>query len=269
VESQRKLLLVRLGYPSATGPGTSRPSGAPIRATPDHSASSSRERSSATSTSSSSPRSPVPPGSFRSPRWRLLKSPPTLSAWPRSADASRRPRQLTARGAAHASGSRSTPRPATSGNDPTPRRNRPGYKKSPAMRGFFQCAREDSNLHGPISPQGPQPESTRVDGFSGVRGPQIGGFSARVGRAGRGGCCQGCCHGFGGRCRYDVGMSFDLQDGFDPAELWAEKQRSRDEDRRALESGEKTIEQLREENEVFAQLVPIARVNLAASKSLS
>jgi hypothetical protein len=64
-------------------------------------------------------------------------------------------------------------------------------------------------------------------------------------------------------------MSFDLQDGFDPAELWAEKQRSRDEDRRALESGEKTIEQLREENEVFAQLVPIARVNLAASKSLS
>jgi len=63
-------------------------------------------------------------------------------------------------------------------------------------------------------------------------------------------------------------MAFDLEDGFDPAELWAEKQRSRDEDRRALESGEKTIEQLRAENEVFAQLAPITRVNLAASKSL-
>jgi hypothetical protein len=63
-------------------------------------------------------------------------------------------------------------------------------------------------------------------------------------------------------------MSFDLEDGFDPAELWAEKQRSRDEDRRALESGEKTIAQMREENEVFAQLAPITRVDLAASKSL-
>jgi hypothetical protein len=62
-------------------------------------------------------------------------------------------------------------------------------------------------------------------------------------------------------------MSFDLEDGFDPAELFAEKQRSRDEDRRALESGEKSIEQLRQENGVFAQLAPIARVNLAASKS--
>jgi hypothetical protein len=37
-------------------------------ATPDRSASSSPERSSTTSTSSSSPRSPAPPGSFRSPR---------------------------------------------------------------------------------------------------------------------------------------------------------------------------------------------------------
>jgi hypothetical protein len=72
----------------------------------------------------------------------------------------------------------------------------------------------------------------------------------------------------GGRCRYEVTMSFDLEDGLDPAELWAEKQRSRDEDRRALESGEKTIEQLREENGVFAQLAPISRVNLSASRSL-
>jgi hypothetical protein len=63
-------------------------------------------------------------------------------------------------------------------------------------------------------------------------------------------------------------MAFDLEDGFHPAELWAEKQRARDEDRRALESGETAIAQLREENEVFAQLAPITRVNLAASKSL-
>jgi hypothetical protein len=32
-----------------------------------------------------------------------------------------------------------------------------GHEKSPAVRGFPQCAREDSNLHGPFSPQGPQP----------------------------------------------------------------------------------------------------------------
>lgn len=63
-------------------------------------------------------------------------------------------------------------------------------------------------------------------------------------------------------------MSFDLEDGFDPAELWTEKRRSRDEDRRALESGEKTIEQLREENGVFARVLANGRVNLSASKSL-
>ncbi len=63
-------------------------------------------------------------------------------------------------------------------------------------------------------------------------------------------------------------MAFDLEDGFDPAELWAEKQRSRDEDRRALESGEKTIEQLREENGALARVLARGRVNLAASRSL-
>lgn len=35
---------------------------------------------------------------------------------------------------------------------------------------------------------------------------------------------------------------------FDPAELAREKQRSRDEDARALATGEKTLEQLRREN---------------------
>jgi hypothetical protein len=63
-------------------------------------------------------------------------------------------------------------------------------------------------------------------------------------------------------------MAFDLEDGFDPAELWAEKQRCRDEDRRALESGEKTIAQLNEENGVWAHVIATGRVNLRASKSL-
>ena len=63
-------------------------------------------------------------------------------------------------------------------------------------------------------------------------------------------------------------MTFDLEDGFDPALLWAEKQRCRDEDQRAIECGEKTIAQLNEENGVFAQLAPVTRVNLRASKSL-
>jgi hypothetical protein len=65
-----------------------------------------------------------------------------------------------------------------------------------------------------------------------------------------------------------MAMAFDLEDGFDPAELWAEKQRSRDQDRRALESGEKSIEQLREENEVFARVLASGRINLRASRSL-
>jgi hypothetical protein len=49
-------------------------------------------------------------------------------------------------------------------------------EKSPAVRGFLQCAREDSNFHGPYGPQGPQPESPGVDEFSGVRGAQIAWF---------------------------------------------------------------------------------------------
>jgi hypothetical protein len=39
--------------------------------------------------------------------------------------------------------------------------------------------------------------------------------------------------------------------------------------RENLRLGEKSIEQLRDENEVFAQLAAITRVNLAASKSLA
>jgi hypothetical protein len=54
----------------------------------------------------------------------------------------------------------------------------------------------------------------------------------------------------------------------DPAARAAEKQRSRDEDARALASGEKTAAQLRDENEVFAKLAPMSRVDLTASRSL-
>jgi hypothetical protein len=62
-------------------------------------------------------------------------------------------------------------------------------------------------------------------------------------------------------------MSVDEQP-FDWAELAREKQASRDEDARALASGEKSVEQLREENEVFARVLADARINLAASESL-
>ena len=49
------------------------------------------------------------------------------------------------------------------------------HEKSPALRGFPQCARGDSNFHGPFSPQRPQPRSLRVDGFSGAQGRKLGG----------------------------------------------------------------------------------------------
>ena len=48
---------------------------------------------------------------------------------------------------------------------------RDGSKK-PRGAGFFQCAREDSNLHGPFSPQGPQPWTARVDASRSVQGVQ-------------------------------------------------------------------------------------------------
>lgn len=51
---------------------------------------------------------------------------------------------------------------------------------------------------------------------------------------------------------------------FDPAERAREKQASRDEDARALASGEKTVEQLRRENSAFA--FPRDRVRLTPTK---
>ncbi len=55
---------------------------------------------------------------------------------------------------------------------------------------------------------------------------------------------------------------------FDPAARAAQKQRWREEDARALASGEKTAEQLRDENEVFAKLARLASVDLTASRRL-
>ena len=44
------------------------------------------------------------------------------------------------------------------------------------MRGSPKCAREDSNLHGPYSPQAPQPWTARVDASASVWIVQIAGF---------------------------------------------------------------------------------------------
>ena len=49
---------------------------------------------------------------------------------------------------------------------------------------------------------------------------------------------------------------------------WVRPKASRDEDARALASGEKSIEQLREENAVFARVLADARINLGSSESL-
>jgi len=55
---------------------------------------------------------------------------------------------------------------------------------------------------------------------------------------------------------------------FDPASRAAQKPRVREEDARALASSEKGAEQLRDENEVFAKLAPLARLDLTASRKL-
>src|SRR5881227_432512 len=43
-------------------------------------------------------------------------------------------------------------------------------RKNPASAGLFQCAREDSNLHGPFGPQGPQPCAS-TSSATGASGP--------------------------------------------------------------------------------------------------
>jgi hypothetical protein len=54
-----------------------------------------------------------------------------------------------------------------------------------------QCARMDSNHHGEISPQGPQPDRGGVDGFRGVQIVHFAKVSGRAGRIRQGGCCHG------------------------------------------------------------------------------
>lgn len=55
-------------------------------------------------------------------------------------------------------------------------------------------------------------------------------------------------------------------DALEPA---CEKQASRDSDAQALESSEKSVQELRQENEVFLPLLTSARINLAASRHLA
>jgi hypothetical protein len=68
--------------------------------------------------------------------------------------------------------------------------SRLGVKKASLSRAF-KCAREDSNLHGELSPQGPQPDPGGVDGFRGVQIVQFAQFSGPAGRIRKGGCCHG------------------------------------------------------------------------------
>jgi len=89
-----------------------------------------------------------------------------------------------------------TARPPSDGSN-----GRCGDRESPACAGLSQCAREDSNLHGPFSPQGPQPRTRCVDALGSVKIVQIVGFAGRIGRDGRGGCCHECCHAASGRRR--------------------------------------------------------------------
>jgi hypothetical protein len=59
-----------------------------------------------------------------------------------------------------------------------------------------------------------------------------------------------------------------VERGADPEARAAEKQRSRIADERAIVGGDKSVAQLKRENEVFAPLAADARIELAASRSL-
>jgi hypothetical protein len=60
----------------------------------------------------------------------------------------------------------------------------------------------------------------------------------------------------------------DKVNSFDPRERAREKARSRVADERALASGQKSMADLKRENEVFAPLASSARIDLSASRSL-
>jgi hypothetical protein len=61
---------------------------------------------------------------------------------------------------------------------------------NPPISSYFQCARVDSNHHGEISPQGPQPRASSQDKSDGSQNVQIVRFFGRIGRIGRSDCCH-------------------------------------------------------------------------------
>jgi hypothetical protein len=67
---------------------------------------------------------------------------------------------------------------------------KPRLAPKPAISSGFPCARVDSNHHGEISPQGPQPRTRRADPSAGVQIVQIAGFRGRTGRIWSGKCCH-------------------------------------------------------------------------------
>src|SRR4051794_486539 len=76
-------------------------------------------------------------------------------------------------------------RPAPALNVLEPRAHRDGIlpaMKKPRCAGLFACARVDSNHHGEISPQGPQPRTRAKDASAGVQIVQIARIRGRSGR---------------------------------------------------------------------------------------
>jgi hypothetical protein len=67
-----------------------------------------------------------------------------------------------------------------------------GFESCPTKR-----AQVDSNHHGEISPQGPQPDTGGVDGFGGVQIFHFAGFRGHIGRVWKGGCSQSVLTGTG------------------------------------------------------------------------
>jgi hypothetical protein len=56
-------------------------------------------------------------------------------------------------------------------------------RRNRRLAAIFRCVREDSNLHGPFSPQGPEPDTAAgVDGSNGVQRFQFARFAGRIGR---------------------------------------------------------------------------------------
>jgi hypothetical protein len=65
-----------------------------------------------------------------------------------------------------------------------------------------------------------------------------------------------------------MGDAMTQRNHVDPSSRARAKQAARADDERLMASGEKSVAQLKRENEVFAPLARSARVNLSASRSL-